>query len=402
MSPDLILAILLPLFAFGVGASIGSFLNVVIYRVPNGLSVNEPKRSFCPECKTQIPMVLNIPLVTWLMLRGKCKWCKKPIPVRYFLVELLTGIVFLAIWMIKVPEAHTILGNYGVLGEVSALWILASLLISATFIDFDHFIIPDSITIGGCGVGIVLSFLVPALHGEEIWWKGGLQGILGAVAGFVLLWLVVLLGKMAFGKIRHEFDEPTDFEISQPGGDEEPIMIKLGEHEYEWGDVFFRKWDRLETEIQELYIDDEKREFKESFTVFGDGFEIDGERLDVEDVKKVSGKITKAVVPREAMGYGDVKFVAMIGAFLGWQAAVYVLFAASIVGAIVGLFQKFVAKEEWSRPLPFGPYLALGAFLWIFTCPAIWIWYLSVLRPDLSPFYKFAMLVDGTPNRTIW
>ena len=386
MSPDLILAILLPLFAFGVGASIGSFLNVVIYRVPNGLSVNEPKRSFCPECKTQIPMVLNIPLVTWLMLRGKCKWCKKPIPVRYFLVELLTGIVFLAIWMIKVPEAHTILGNYGVLGEVFALWILASLLISATFIDFDHFIIPDSITIGGCGVGIVLSFLVPALHGEEIWGKGGLQGILGAVAGFVLLWLVVLLGKMAFGKIRHEFDEPTDFEISQPGGDEEPIMIKLGEHEYEWGDVFFRKWDRLETEIQELYIDDEKREFKESFTVFGDGFEIDGERLDVEEVKKVSGKITTAVVPREAMGYGDVKFVAMIGAFLGWQAAVYVLFAASIVGAIVGLFQKFVAKEEWSRPLPFGPYLALGAFLWIFTGPAIWIWYLSVLRPDLSPF----------------
>ncbi len=386
MSPDLILAILLPLFAFGVGASIGSFLNVVIYRVPNGLSVNEPKRSFCPECKTQIPMVLNIPLVTWLMLRGKCKWCKKPIPVRYFLVELLTGIVFLAIWMIKVPEAHTILGNYGILGEVFALWILASLLISATFIDFDHFIIPDSITIGGCGVGILLSFLVPALHGEEIWWKGGLQGILGAVAGFVLLWLVVLLGKMAFGKIRHEFDEPTDFEISQPGGDEEPIIIKLGEHEHEWGDVFFRKWDRLETEIQELYINDEKREFKESFTVFGDGFEIDGERLEVEDVKKVSGKITKAVVPREAMGYGDVKFVAMIGAFLGWQAAVYVLFAASIIGAIVGLFQKFVAKEEWSRPLPFGPYLALGAFLWIFTGPAIWVWYLSTLRPDPSPF----------------
>ena len=387
MSPDLILAILLPLFAFGVGASIGSFLNVVIYRVPNnGLSVHQPKRSFCPSCKTQIPISLNIPVVSWVMLRGRCKWCKKPIPVRYFLVEVLTGIVFLAIWMIKVPEAQTILGNYGILGEVFALWILASLLISATFIDFDHFIIPDSITGGGCSVAILLSFLVPALHGEVIWWEGGLRGILGAVAGFVLLWLVVLLGKMAFGKIRHEFDEPTDFEISQPGGEEEPIIIKLGEHKYEWGDVFFRKWDRLETEIQELYLNQEKREFKESFTVFGDGFEIDGERLEVEDVKIVSGKITKAVVPREAMGYGDVKFVAMIGAFLGWQAAVYTLFAASIIGAIVGLFQKFVAKEEWSRPLPFGPYLALGAFLWIFTGPAIWVWYLSSLRPDPSPF----------------
>lgn len=386
MSPDLILAILLPLFAFGVGASIGSFLNVVIYRVPNGLSVHQPKRSFCPSCKTQIPMSLNIPVVSWVMLRGRCKWCEKPIPVRYLLVEVLTGIVFLAIWMIKVPEAQTILGNYGILGEVFALWILTSLLIAATFIDLDHFIIPDSITVGGCGVAILLSFLVPALHGEVIWWKGGLQGILGAVGGFVLLWLVVLLGKMAFGKIRHEFDEPTDFEISQPGGDEEPIIIRLGEHEYEWGDVFFRSWDRLETEIQDLYLNEEKREFKESFTVLGDGFEIDGERIEVEDVKKVSGKITKAVVPREAMGYGDVKFVAMIGAFLGWQAAVYVLFAASIIGAIVGLFQKFVAKEQWSRPLPFGPYLALGAFLWIFTGPAIWIWYLSRLRPDPSPF----------------
>jgi len=331
-------------------------------------------------------MSLNIPVVSWVMLRGRCKWCEKPIPVRYLLVEVLTGIVFLAIWMIKVPEAQTILGNYGILGEVFALWILTSLLIAATFIDLDHFIIPDSITVGGCGVAILLSFLVPALHGEVIWWKGGLQGILGAVGGFVLLWLVVLLGKMAFGKIRHEFDEPTDFEISQPGGDEEPIIIRLGEHEYEWGDVFFRSWDRLETEIQDLYLNEEKREFKESFTVLGDGFEIDGERIEVEDVKKVSGKITKAVVPREAMGYGDVKFVAMIGAFLGWQAAVYVLFAASIIGAIVGLFQKFVAKEQWSRPLPFGPYLALGAFLWIFTGPAIWIWYLSRLRPDPSPF----------------
>jgi len=386
MSPDLILAIILPLFAFGVGASIGSFLNVVIYRIPNGLSVNEPKRSFCPNCKIQIPMALNIPLVTWLMLGGKCKWCKTPISFRYFLVELLTGIVFLAIWMLKVPEAHTILGNYEILGEVFALWILASLLISATFIDFDHFIIPDSITIGGCAVGLILSFLFPALHDEEIWWKGGLQGILGAVAGFVLLWAVVLLGKMAFGKIRHEFDEPTDFEISQPGGDEAPIIIRVGEHDYGWGDVFFRKWDRLEMDIEELYINDDKREFEESFTVFGDGFKIDGERLDVEEVKKVSGKVTKVVIPREAMGYGDVKFVAMIGAFLGWQSAVYILFAASIIGAIVGLFQKFVAKEEWARPLPFGPYLALGAFLWIFTGPAIWLWYLATLRPKPGLF----------------
>jgi leader peptidase (prepilin peptidase)/N-methyltransferase len=383
MSPESIIAILLPIFAFGIGAAIGSFLNVVIYRVPNGLSVNRPKRSFCPNCQKQIPIALNIPLLSWLTLRGKCKWCDVAISPRYFVVELLTGVVFLAIWMLKVPEVDA-LRDYGMLGEVFALWLLSSLLISATFIDFDHFIIPDSITIGGSIVGLVLSFIIPSLHDEVVWWKSGLQGALGIVVGFTVLWLVVLLGKVVFGKIRHAFDEPTEFSISQPGGDEAPIMIKLGDREYEWGDVFFRKWDRLEMETQELYFNDEPIEFSESFRVFGDRFEVDGKRIEVEEVKRVSGKITSAVVPREAMGYGDVKFVAMIGAFQGWQCAVYVLFAASIIGAIVGLIQKFVVKEEWSRPLPFGPYLALGAFLWIFTGPAIWIWYLSVLRVRAS------------------
>ena len=140
MSPPFIFEFFLPAVAFAMGACIGSFLNVVIYRIPNGLSVNEPKRSFCPSCKRQIPIHLNIPLVTWLMLRGKCKWCKSPIAFRYFLVELLTAICFLAIW----HHGITAVGLPGVV----ALWVVTALLISATFIDIDHFIIPDSITIG--------------------------------------------------------------------------------------------------------------------------------------------------------------------------------------------------------------------------------------------------------------
>ena len=159
-------------------------------------------------------------------------------------------------------------------------------------------------------------------------------------------------------------------------------MIRLGEHEYEWGDVFFRKWDRLLMDVHTLAINDEDEEF-DSFVVVGDGFELDGERLELEHVKKVSGTITSAVVPREAMGFGDDKFVAMIGAFLGWEATFFALFAASILGAIVGLLQKFVVKEEWSRPLPFGPYLALATFLWLFAGPAIWLWYTGALRSGL-------------------
>jgi leader peptidase (prepilin peptidase)/N-methyltransferase len=378
MSPQFLFDVFLPAMAFAIGACIGSFLNVVIYRVPNGLSVNEPKRSFCPKCKTRIPIWLNIPLVTWLMLRGKCKWCHSPIAFRYFLVELLTAICFLALFQ------HGI-ARYDLQGVV-AHWVVAALLIAATFIDFDHFIIPDSITIGGTAAGLLASFAVPALHGETIWWKGGLEGMLGATVGFGFLWLIVLMGKMMFGKIHHRWEEPVDFEISQPGGEDAPILIKLGEHTYEWGDVFFRKWDRLELDTKELFFDDEKEEFQERFRVLGDALEVDGKRVEIETVKKVSGKITSAVVPREAMGFGDVKFMAMIGAFLGWQAAVFTIFAASVAGAIVGLLQKGIFREQWSRPLPFGPYLALGAFVWIFTGTTVWEWYLTLLRRAMEAF----------------
>ena len=373
MSPELALNYVLPIFAFLIGASIGSFLNVVIYRVPLGMSVNEPKRSFCPSCKKQIPVWLNIPLVTWLTLRGKCKWCGTRIAFRYFLVELLTAICFLAVWKKFSPTIGW--------GGTIALWVLVALLIAATFIDIDHFIIPDSITIGGCLVGLVASFFFPHLHGQHLtMWQGLLQGLMGAAIGFAMLYLIVLMGKMAFGKIRHDFDEPADFEISQPGGEESPIIIKLGEHEYEWGEVFYRDWDRMEIDVTELQINGETREVKETFRVVGDGFEIDGEKVELESVKRITGKCTRAVVPREAMGFGDVKFIAMIGAFLGWKAVLFTIFSASVIGALFGLFQKLVAREEWARPLPFGPYLALGAFLWIFTGPALWIWYLGLFQ----------------------
>ncbi len=372
VSPELAINYLLPAIAFAMGACIGSFLNVVIYRVPLGISVNEPKRSFCFSCKKQIPIYLNIPLVSWVFLRGKCKFCGSKIAFRYFLVELLTAICFLAIWKKFFPT----LGFPGVI----AFWIFVAMLISATFIDFDHFIIPDSITIGGTVIGLLASFLIPAMHGQETMLGGLFQGGKGAVIGFGLLYLIVLMGKMMFGKIKHEFEEPQDFKISQPGGDESPIMIELGEHHYEWGEVFYRTWDRMELDITDLALDGEAKDIKDKFQVWGDGVELDGDRISLEKLKEVSGKVTRAVVPREAMGFGDVKFMAMIGAFLGWQGAVFTIFAASVFGAVVGLLQKVIAREGWGRPLPFGPYLALAAFVWLFTGPALWLWYVGVLK----------------------
>ena len=90
---------ILHVMVFLLGAGIGSFLNVVIYRLPLGMSLDNPRRSFCPSCKKQIPWYLNIPLLSWLMLRGKCANCKATISVRYFLVELLVSLLFYAAFL---------------------------------------------------------------------------------------------------------------------------------------------------------------------------------------------------------------------------------------------------------------------------------------------------------------
>src|SRR5262245_51257617 len=124
---------------FTFGCIVGSFLNVCIHRLPLRQSIISPP-SHCPHCQYSIPWYLNIPLLTWLYLRGKCANCKAPISIRYFLVELLTGVVFLGLWQAYGRES---------LGLVLAYAILISGMIAATFIVFEHFIIPDEITLGG-------------------------------------------------------------------------------------------------------------------------------------------------------------------------------------------------------------------------------------------------------------
>ncbi len=380
MSFELFYSVALPVAAFLMGSCVGSFLNVVIYRVPLGLSVNEPKRSFCPNCKTQIPAWLNIPLFTWLMLRGRCKWCGTGISARYFVVELLTALLFLAAWKAFFPDADpgtdpaVLIRGIGV---VVVMWILLALLIAATFIDFDHFIIPDSITLGGLVVGLIASVALPELHGETSHWRGLWWGVAGAAAGYGMLWAVVNLGKLAFGRLKFEFDEPTAWSISQPDQEENPVIL-IGDEKKDWDDVFYRDSDRLVMDITEVTLNGERRDARE-LVIQGDTVTIDGDSRKLEDVKSIAGLCTKAIVPREAMGFGDVKFIAMIGAFLGWQAVLFTVFAASILGAVIGLLQKLVAREEWSRPLPFGPYLALGAMVWIFLGEGFFAWYLGLL-----------------------
>src|SRR5882672_9846802 len=139
---------------FTFGCMVGSFLNVCIHRMPLSQSVVSPG-SHCPHCQYSIPWFLNVPLPTWLYLRGKCANCRAPISIRYFLVELLTGITFLGCWLA--------FGHQSALVALVYCLFLAGLIV-ATFIDFEHFIIPDEITLGGIVVGLAVCFLLPQLQ----------------------------------------------------------------------------------------------------------------------------------------------------------------------------------------------------------------------------------------------
>ena len=271
-----------PVVAAVFGACIGSFLNVVIYRVPAGKSIVRPG-STC-ACGAPIAWHDNIPIVSWLVLRGRARCCGRPFSARYPFVEFLTAALFLACWL-RMPPAVAVCG-----------WVLLGSLICGTFIDLDHMIIPDGFTIGLAVEGIVLSALVPALHGQHggLYALDSLRSVSASLAGLVAGSGVVL-------------------------------------------------WIAL---------------------------------------------IAEAVLKKEAMGFGDVKFVGAIGAFCGWHGAVFSVFGGAAVGTVwLGTalaWQKISGRRGEGSPrsetpegepadlglgvhVPFGPMLAIaGALYFLF------------------------------------
>ena len=366
-------------FAFILGASIGSFLNVCIYRMPLDMSVNEPKRSFCPSCKYQIPLHHNIPIVTWLVLRGKCANCGSKISFRYFGVELITGLLFLAVWM-KVwewgrpdwpPQAWVLALPY---------WIMIGLFVVATFIDFEHFIIPDEITIGGTVVGVLLSFAIPTLHDQASNLAGGLWSLVGAGVGFGALWLVTRLGKLAFGRKRFVFEKAAP--LSWIRRDQEADFV-VGEEKMLWSDFFYRGNEQVLLTCTSIDIDGQRFE-NTTVRCECDWLHLGERKWELVKVDEIKGEVTEVTFPREAMGFGDVKFIACIGAFLGWQGVAFTIMSASTIGAVVGLLTIAVGRREWSTKIPFGPYLALGALVWLFTGPELVKWYWSFSLPPVG------------------
>lgn len=351
--------------AFTLGACVGSFLNVAIYRLPLDLSVNEPRRSFCPSCKRQIPWHQNLPLASWIALRGRCANCGGRIAFRYFAVELLTALLFLVIWNCFPAELAI------------AYWIFISLVVAATFIDLEHFIIPDEITIGGIGAGLLASFAVPQLMNSTRHFTGLLVSAGSAALGYVLLWLVLEGGKLLFGKKRIRLEQPTVFSWKRYGDDAELVV---GDERSLWSDFFARKSDQLLLHCQRATL--AEREFFQSVLRFHyDKVQVGAEEFALDQLSEIHGTITQIQIPREAMGRGDLKFLACIGAFLGWRAVLFAIFAGSLFGSVIGLLTLIAGKRVWSVKLPFGPYLALGAVTWMFFGESLFRWYQTLLNP---------------------
>jgi leader peptidase (prepilin peptidase) / N-methyltransferase len=278
-----------PCVVFVLGACVGSFLNVCIYRMPKGVSVVWPPSQSADG--RRLSWWENIPILAWLYLRGRDRVTGAPYGWRYPFVELLTGLLFVVSWLVHTP----------VLALVGMLFL--SLLVVGTFIDLDHMILPDSITIGGMAVGVILSFWIPSMQveaGQSLYVSDGFaSGVTAMISVLVGAGLVFWVGEI--------------------------------------GEVVFRK---------------------------------------------------------PAMGLGDVKLVGCIGAFCGWQGAVFSLFGGAVLGSVVLLpillLQRLrggsnskgggdgtgveeaptedpeATREEigFGLEVPFGPMLALGGVVY--------------------------------------
>jgi leader peptidase (prepilin peptidase)/N-methyltransferase len=292
-------------------------------------------------------------------------------------VELLTGVLFYA-------EFHLVFdgvwGNWKYWGPMLLLlWIFTSLLIAGTFIDFDHFILPHELNLIGMGVGLMGAFWVPQMVQETEHGRGILISFASGCLGLGLLWAVAELGKLALGRLKQSFDKPTPWGISQPDEDQPPVF-QYGDEKMGWADVFTRPSDRLIIQCPKLEVND--RKFSDAvaeikMTTMKVTISSGAEDFDLEKVTHLQGTTTEIVIPREAMGFGDVMLLAMIGTVLGWQAVLFVIVGASVLGTICALVPRFLGKSEWTAKIPFGPYLACAALIWVFYGPQLVTWYLD-------------------------
>lgn len=343
---------LMPLFAALFGACVGSFLNVVIYRLPRGLSVSHPSRSFCPACGAAIPWYLNVPLLSWLLLRGRAACCGARITARYWWVELLTAGLFAAlVWCFGMEPLPVVL--------LLALWV--ALMLTCLFIDAELMIVLPGLAVAAALVGLAAVWCEPLLADAQALepWEGCVASLVGAGGGFALFALVALAGRLLFGTTKKRFDAPQCWRIRQ-AADGEDIELQVGEESLLWSTLFNEPKNRLRLlgateaahapQAAELILSATKLRLPS------------GKSIPLEQVEELSGTCCGYQWRREAMGSGDAWLAMAIGALCGWQGVVFAL----VGGSILGLLMAAVQRVGFGRPMPFGPALISAALLWLF------------------------------------
>jgi leader peptidase (prepilin peptidase)/N-methyltransferase len=210
---------------------------------------------------------------------------------------------------------------------------------------------------------------VPSLQGTSQRLLAGGRSFLGILVGAGVIYVILRLGKLMFGKQRLELPADTKVIFSE-------TALVLPDREIPYEDLFYRKSDVITLEAKAVEMID--RCYKAvRVRLSPEKLHIDDEILNPEEILHLEVVTDKMVLPREAMGLGDVKFMGAIGAFLGWKATLFSLMLSSIIGAFVGLVLILLKKQEWSSRLPYGPYIALAATIWMFGGQRLVAWWLA-------------------------
>jgi leader peptidase (prepilin peptidase)/N-methyltransferase len=182
---------------------------------------------------------------------------------------------------------------------------------------------------------------------------------------------------MAFGKKSLRFEKPVSWHLKEPEGDLDPMLFVIDDEQIPWWDIFCRKTDRLIVEATDIQVDGESVG-SGTLTIREQEIELpDGTVKPLAKMRSLDGTATSAVIPREAMGMGDIHLLGMIGAFFGWTGVFFSLFAASIFAIVAAV----IGRIGFGRQLPFGPFLAMGSVAWTFGGWKLWAWYLDFLGP---------------------
>lgn len=314
-------------FIFGI--CFGSFLNVCIVRWPQELSVVKPG-SHCMSCNKPIAWYDNIPLLSFILLGGQCRNCKTKFSIQYFLIELLTGLTFVLFY------AH-----YGLDYVLIPYLFMACCFIIATFVDFGHRIIPDQVSVGGLVAGLVFSCIFPVLHqvDPKTFYYG--RWLMRCLVG-----LIVVAGLI---------------ENFTPRKKEEPIPDSEENKTFEFWTILIvivaTTYDLLvEFVLPSMHLTG-LNPYLLSLDAAVLGFMIGGGSI------YAMGVLGDFLFKKESMGGGDVKLLAMVGAFLGWKAAILAFFIAPFFGALFGLIEKIRTNDT---TIAYGPFLVLGSLIALF------------------------------------